>query len=109
MTTTKTISVTEFDPGVNNEYTTEAYPELNKFYWVARARVLAFPNKPPGAILAHVMSWSIPVGMDPFEEPEFVSAISAGSPAFGEDFVLRALAIAQAPNLAVQLLAPRPA
>jgi hypothetical protein len=103
----KCIKVKAFVAPVGKEYDATAYPGLGAFFSEA-SNTLFFVGYAAGSTVPHVapvaigtaskLLWELP-GPTPGLE-----LVATPNPGFSEDFILKALAIAQSPQLAVSLL-----
>jgi hypothetical protein len=97
----KCIKVTEFAPPVGKEYDANAYPGEGLFLHPATRALVCVYSPPFSSIGCAVLVGS---GTMDYLLEEFPEPVSAPAPSFSEDFILKALAIAQQPQLAVNLL-----
>lgn len=101
----KCIKVTEFAPPAGKEYDANAYPGEGLFLHPATKSLVCVYSTPFSSVACALLVGS--GAMDRFVEefPEVDAApVAPPTTSYSEDFILKALAIAQQPQLAVNLL-----
>lgn len=100
----KYIKVTEFAPPLGKEYDAASYPGHGFFLHPVTRTLTCVSSAPfcsvPSACM--VGSGTMDALIEEFQE---LTATSAPTTSYSEDFILKAIAIAQQPQLAVNLLA----
>lgn len=97
----KYIEITEFTPPADREYDATAYPGRGVFLNPNTRNLVCISAMPFSTTFTACM-----VGSGPQDAliKEFEPVVAAPTTSYSEDFILKALAIAQQPQLAVNLL-----
>lgn len=97
------IEVKEFVAPVGKEYDVSVYPGRGAYLNIEN-NTLFFVLCPVGSALPYVSSMAVGTASSMLVELPEPTLELTSNPGFSEDFILKALAIAQSPQLAVNLL-----